>query len=297
MKPDSLKAQVWSGAPSRRRIVCMRMRMAVIVCVIVRMTGCAIADRDRLGRRQDEPAGLDPLGADQAVGQLRICASGPRSRITSRQRCSSRWTWVVVTTGRGGGAGGRSAVGDPRDVVVVDQGDDAHRLALVVGDHLFDQGRAHQAADRLAPVGVAVHLAVLVELLEQLAADRDAEPDQGVFHGAFSFAGSSNAGRPLPGQLALGTSTQSPSCFELATAASTKAMPATPSAMPGCRNGVGTFSPRRADRPFERPVQVGERLVETLGMAGGEPQVGLDRAGEIAVLGPLAIERSGWPPA
>ena len=89
----------------------------------------------------------------------------------------------------------------------------------------------------------------------------------------------------------LGTSTQAPSCFELATAASTKAMPATPSTMPGCSNGVGTcLAAAAADRPFERPVQVAERLVEAFGVARGEPQVGLDRAGEVAVLGPLAVE-------
>ena len=49
--------------------MCMRMRMAVLVCMIVRMTGSAISDRDRLGGRQDEPTGLDSLGADQVVGQ------------------------------------------------------------------------------------------------------------------------------------------------------------------------------------------------------------------------------------
>ena len=68
-------------------------------------------------------------------------------------------------------------------------------------------------------------------------------------------------------------------------------MPATPSAMPGCSNGLGTVSPRpAADGPFERPVQVGQGLVEAFGVAGGEPQIGLDRAGEIAVLGPLAVD-------
>jgi hypothetical protein len=41
-----------------------------------------------------------------------------------------------------------------------------------------------------------------------------------------------------------------------------------------------------ADGPFERPVQVGQRLVEALGVAGGQAEVGLDRAGEVAVLGP-----------
>ena len=70
-----------------------------------------------------------------------------------------------------------------------------------------------------------------------------------------------------------------------------KAMPATPSAMPGCSNGLGTFSPRRP-RIVHSSVRcrLAERLVEAFGMAGGEPEVRLDRAGEIAVLGPLAIE-------
>src|SRR5262249_38843121 len=133
---------------------------------------------------------------------------------------------------------------DPRDVVVVDQGDDSHRLALVVGDRLLDQGGAHQATHRFAPVGIAVHLAVLVEHPEQISPDRDAESDQGIFHGC--------APGLAPPASAVGvadyteaTETHAPSCFALATAASTNAMPATPSAMPGCANGLGAFSPRR----------------------------------------------------
>ena len=52
-------------------------------------------------------------------------------------------------------------LGDPPGVVVVDQGDDAHRVARLERDGVLDQGRAHQAADRLAPVRVAVGLAVV----------------------------------------------------------------------------------------------------------------------------------------
>src|SRR4051812_1149481 len=66
--------------------------------------------------------------------------------------------------------------------MIVDQGDDPHRVARIARDHILDQGRAHQAADRLAPIGVVVDLAVLIELLKQLTADRDAEPNQGIFH-------------------------------------------------------------------------------------------------------------------
>src|SRR5512135_1382305 len=50
------------------------------------------------------------------------------------------------------------------------------------------------------------------------------------------------------------------------------------------------LAPGGADRPFEGPVQVGERLVEPFGVARGGPHVRLDRAGDVAVLGPLAID-------
>ena len=73
-----------------------------------------------------------------------------------------------------------------------------------------------------------------------------------------------------------------------------KAMPATPSAIPGCLERRGNrLASFPADRPFERPVQVGERLVKTFGMARGKTQIGLDRAGEVAVLGSLAVEPKG----
>ena len=78
--------------------------------------------------------------------------------------------------------------------MVVDQGDDPHRLAVVVRDRFFDQGRAHQAADGLAPVGIAVQLAVLVEPPEQFAADRHAESDQGSFTGGLLAV---DGGRPM----------------------------------------------------------------------------------------------------
>src|SRR5207248_3180349 len=113
---------------------------------------------------------------------------------------------------------------------------------------VLDQRRPHQPAHRLAPVRVLMGLAVLVELLEQLAADGDAEPHQRVFHG-HPLGESHLAPRDQP---ILGISTHAPSWFELATAASTNAMPATPSRMPGCSYGVGTVSPRRARRVHSR---------------------------------------------
>ena len=60
------------------------------------------------------------------------------------------------------------------------------------------------------------------------------------------------------------------------TAASRKAMPATPSAMPGWSNGSGRrLAAGATDGPFEGAMQVRQGLVEAFGMAGGEPHVGL----------------------
>src|SRR5262245_30513360 len=95
---------------------------------------------------------------------------------------------------------------------------------------------------------MAVKFAVLVEFLKQFTANRHAESHHRIFHGMVSSPGAQRdeIRIGLAGQFAFGTSTQSPSCFELATAASMKAMPATPSAIPGCGNGFGTVSPRPA---------------------------------------------------
>ena len=253
---------------------------------------------DRLGRGEDEAAGLDPLGADQAVGQL---ADRPwRGRGAGS---------LPGSGGRRGGRGSSSRpvqvqmlqlgqpLGDPAGVVVVDQGDDPHRVALVVGDGVLDQGRAHQAADRLAPVRVPVLLAVLVELLEQLAADRDAEPDQRVFHMRFSVpVGCSRSDLSSPPDCSTDLGHLDPGSV-LVRAGDGRlderhAGDAVDDARVLERRG-DLLAATAADRPFEGPVEVAERLVEPFGVARREPQVGLDRAGEVAVLGPLAVELQG----
>lgn len=67
-------------------------------------------------------------------------------------------------------------------VVIVDQGEDAERLFRIVGDDLFDERPAHQAADGLGAVGIPMSIAVAVESLKQISADRHAESNEGVFH-------------------------------------------------------------------------------------------------------------------
>jgi hypothetical protein len=72
---------------------------------------------------------------------------------------------------------------NPRDMMVIDEGDDSHRLAVIASDCFFDQRSAHEAADGLAPVRISMQLAIFVEKAEQISADRHTEPDQRVFHG------------------------------------------------------------------------------------------------------------------
>src|SRR3954466_9580121 len=48
----------------------------------------------------------------------------------------------------------------------------------------------------------------------------------------------------------------------------------------GLERGGDLLAATAADRPFERPVQVAERRVEPFGVARGEPEIRLDRAGE-----------------
>ena len=209
-------------------------------------------------------------------------------------------------------------------MVVVDQGDDAHRVALVVSDDVLDQGSAHQTADRLAPVRVAVGLAVAIELLEQLAADRDAEPDEGVFGGFHQtsgqrvLGGSVNEAKP-PEPAAIRWVCAS--LINLLSNANTRPFVLHPHLDPLTvlvRAGHGRLDERHAgnalddsgvlerggdllattaaDCPFEGPVQVAEGFVEPFGMARGKPQVRLDRAGEIAIFRSLAIELERLPP-
>ena len=91
--------------------------------------------------------------------------------------------------------------------------------------------------------------------------------------------------------LTLGTSTQSPSWLRAGDGGLDEGHAGDAVDDAGVFERAGDLlAAAAADGPFERPVQVGQRLVEPFGVAGGEPQVGLDRAGEVAVLGPLAIE-------
>ena len=171
---------------------------------------------------------------------------------------------------------------DPRGVVVVDQGDDAHRLALVLGDHLFDQGRAHQAAHGLAPVRIAMHLAILVELLEQLAADRDAESDQrGLSRVRFSSGHAVTrrrfARQPFLSSADLGDFDPFAVLLRAGDGGLDEGHAGDAVGDAGVLEGLGDLlAAFGADRPFQGPVQVGERLVEPLGVSGGESEVRLD---------------------
>ena len=48
----------------------MMVLVAVLMVMVMLSPAFAVASGDGLGRGQDEPAGLDPLGADQVVGQV-----------------------------------------------------------------------------------------------------------------------------------------------------------------------------------------------------------------------------------
>ena len=157
--------------------------MRVIVSVPVRVF---VTAGQGGGRGQDESAGLDPLGADQRVGQL---ADRPRraseqndleAAIRIEMNMSRRdnpFDALMLDLGQ--------TLGNTAGVVVINQRDNAHCGAVVMGDRFLDQGIAHQAADGLAPVRMPVRLAIAVEPPEQLAADGDTEADEGLFHGAF----------------------------------------------------------------------------------------------------------------
>lgn len=150
------------------------------VVVVVGMTGGG----DGCTGGEDEPAGLDSFRADQAVGELADDLGG-----TSEEDDFEAAVGVEVDVGGGHDAGEVEvlelvqAFADAADVVVVDEGDDSHGFAVVARDGLFNERITHEPANRLAAVGILVLLPVEVELLEQFAADRDAEADECVFHG------------------------------------------------------------------------------------------------------------------
>jgi hypothetical protein len=137
---------------------------------------------------EDEAAGFDALGANQIIGQSADFMSG-----AAKQDDLETAFGVKVDVGRGDNPVKMLVlkVGEPArdfaDVVVVDQGDDAHGFGFLVGDRLLDQRRAHQAANRLAPVRVAMLLAIAVELVEKFTTNRHAEPDERLFHAFVSL--------------------------------------------------------------------------------------------------------------
>lgn len=160
----------------------MRMRfidrviMFVIVCVI---TGAG----NRRGGGENEPPRLDPLGSDQIVGEL---ANRPRSSPQQNHLQASTLIKVNMRSGDDaievrvlqiGEASRRSS-----RVVIVDEGEDAERLLRFVGDDFFDERPAHQASDGLGAVGIPMPIAVAIESLKQIAADRHAESYERVFH-------------------------------------------------------------------------------------------------------------------
>jgi hypothetical protein len=168
-------------------IVIMRVRM------VMGRIGTPVSSRDGLGRGEHEPPGLDSLGADQVISEVADLPGGAAQENHFQaalfvemhvRRGNDPVKMMVLQVGQ--------PAPDPRDVMIVDQGDDPHRLAVAVRDRFFDQCRAHQAADSLAPVGMTMKLAILVESAKQFSPDRDAEPDQRVFHGGLSQLGTSD---------------------------------------------------------------------------------------------------------
>jgi hypothetical protein len=160
------------------------MRMPVRVAVMVGRTVVAVLPRNRFGRGQDKPPRLDPLGADQVIGQVADFEGGSAQQDDFQasllvemhvRRRDDPIEMMVLQVGQ--------AASDPRHMMVINERDDPHGLAIVASDCFFDKRIPHQPAHGLATVGVAVHLAILVESLEKFTADRHAEPDEMVFQG------------------------------------------------------------------------------------------------------------------
>jgi hypothetical protein len=136
---------------------------------------------DGLGGGEHEPSGFNSLGADQSIRQLADLLRG-----------ASEEDDFEAAVGVEMDVGGRhhpadvemlklgEPIADSTGVVVVDQGDDAHRVALIVGDDFFNERRAHQAADGFTSVGITMGFSIVVEFLEQIAPDRDTEPNEGI---------------------------------------------------------------------------------------------------------------------
>ncbi len=132
-------------------LMSMRLPLSILRC-------------NRLGRRENEPAGFDALGADQVVGQT-ANLSGRAAKQDHFQasvaiemnmsRGHDLIEMIVLQVGQ--------SPGDSADVVVVDEGDDSHRLAFVLRDRLFNQCGPHQPADGFAAIGITVKLAITIE--------------------------------------------------------------------------------------------------------------------------------------
>jgi hypothetical protein len=161
-----------------------RLVMGVVVRMLLMRWPVAVPPGDGLGRGQHEPAGLDSFCADQVVGQVANCESRAAKQDHFQtallvemhvRRGDDPFEMMMLQVGQ--------PARDPRDMMVVNQSDDTHSLAIVASDGFLDQRSAHEAADGLAPVRISMQLAIFVEEAEQISANRHTEPDQRVFHG------------------------------------------------------------------------------------------------------------------
>ncbi len=159
--------------------------MVLVVGVLVRVLG--------EGRRDELPV-LDPLGGEQAVG--RRLDEGRRAAqhddlqavvvievdVQGRDDVLAE---VVLHVGE--------LLGELADVMVIDQGQrgDREPVALEVG---VDQVGAHEVAQRLGAVGVALGPDVLVEALQEVTIHRDPESNQISSHGPDHIPTSAVAG-------------------------------------------------------------------------------------------------------
>ncbi len=155
----------------------------VVVCMAVAGGIGTVPVGDGVGGGEDQTASLHALGPDQAVGQF----PNRRGRSAQKDHFQAAVSIEVDMGGRHhpfkmGVLKLGQPLGHPGGVMVVDERQDPHRLALILRDRLLHQGGAHQAPNRFAAVGKPVLLAVVVELLEEFATDRDTEADQRIFH-------------------------------------------------------------------------------------------------------------------
>jgi len=168
----------------------MTERIFINMLVVMSVLSVAISWRWRrsgAGHRrcgsQDQPASLDPLAADQVVGQHSHLAYRAaeqddfQTAIRVEMHVCRGDDLIQVAMLQFG-----QALGDPAGMMIVDERHDAHGLALLAVDHLFDERRGHEPADSLAPVGISVLLTIAIEPAQELAADRDTEADEWILH-------------------------------------------------------------------------------------------------------------------